>query len=96
MAKKTSLKNVGKSIVSTSKKALPAVNKGLKKVGTTAKDVAVASAPIVEKGVSVVYGTMAKSFDLGVQGVKSIAKGMSKKKRSKKGGRKSRRRTCRR
>ena len=96
MPKKTSLKNVGKSIVSTSKKALPVVGKGLKKVGTAAKDVAVASAPILEKGVSVVYGTMAKGFDLGVQGVKTISKGMSKKKLSKKGGRKSRRHTRRR
>ena len=96
MAKKTSLKNVGKSIVSTSKKALPVVGKGLKKVGTAAKDIAVKSAPIVENGVSIVYGTMAKGFDLGVQGVKTISKGMSKKKRSKKGGRKGKRHTRRR
>ena len=96
MPKKTSFKNVGKSIVSTSKKALPVVGKGLKKVGTAAKDVAVASAPIIEKGVSLVYGTMAKGFDLGVQGVKTVAKGISKKRGSKKGGRKSKRRTRRR
>lgn len=92
MAKKNSLKNVGKGL----KKALPVVGKGLKKVGTAAKDVAVASAPIVEKGVSLVYGTMAKGFDLGVQGVKTVAKGMSKKRGSKKGGRKSKRCTRRR
>jgi len=92
MAKKTSLKNVGKGL----KKALPVVDKGLKKVGTAAKDVAVKSAPIVEKGVSLVYGTMAKGFDLGVQGVKTVSKGMSKKRGSKKQGHKSRRRTRRR
>jgi hypothetical protein len=92
MAKKTSLKNVGKSF----KKALPVVGKGLKKVGTAAKDIAVKSAPIIENGVSVVYGTMAKGFDLGVQGARSVAKGMSKRKRSKKGGRKRGRRTRRR
>jgi hypothetical protein len=79
---KSSKKNSLKSIVSTSKKALPAVNKGLKKVGVAAKDVAQKSVPIVEKGVSVVYGTMARGFDLGVQGVKNMNKKMSKKRNS--------------
>jgi len=95
MARKTTLKNVGKGIVSTSKKALPVVGKGLTKVGTAAKDVAVKSAPIVENGISVVYGTMAKGFDLGVQGARTVAKGISKKRRSKrhrKGGRRTHRR----
>ena len=96
MAKKTSLKSVGKGIISTSKKALPVVDKGLTKVGNVAKDVAVKSAPIIENGVSVVYGTMAKGFDLGVQGARTVAKGISKKRRSKKGRRKSGRRTRRR
>jgi|UniRef100_A0A6C0AQJ9 hypothetical protein len=96
MAKKITLKSVGKNIVSTSKKALPIVGKGLKKVGTAAKDVAVKSAPIVENGVSVVYGTMAKGFDLGVQGARTVAKGISKRRQSKKGRRKSGRRTRRR
>ena len=85
MTKKTTFKNVGKGIVSTSKKVLPVVGKGLKKVGTAAKGVAIKSAPVVEKGVSVVYGTMAKGFDLGIQGVRSVAKGISKRKRSKRG-----------
>ena len=92
MAKKNSLKNVGKGL----KKALPVVNKGLKNLGSTAKEVAIKSAPIVEKGVSVVYGTMAKGFDLGIQGVKTVAKGMSKRRHSKKGGRKGKRHTRRR
>ncbi len=83
MVKKATLKNIGKSIISSSKRALPVVNKGLKKVGTAAKDVAIKSAPIVEKGVSVVYGTMAQGFDLGVQGAKTVAKGISKRRRSK-------------
>ena len=96
MAKKTSLKSVGKGIISTSKKALPVVDKGLTKVGNVTKDVAVKSAPIIENGVSVVYGTMAKGFDLGVQGARTVAKGISKKRRSKKGRRKSGRRTRRR
>lgn len=89
-----------KTIKKTTSKTLPVVNKGLKKVGTTAKDVAKASIPIVEKGVSVVYGTMATGLDLGVKGVKSVAKGMSKRKHSRSrslaGGRKTRRRHSRR
>jgi len=86
-SRKTSLKNFGKDI----KKTIPVVGKGLKKLGTSAKDVAVKTAPVVEKGVSVVYGTMAKGFDLGIQGVRSIAKGISKRKRSKRGSKRTRR-----
>ena len=88
--------NVMKTIKKTASKTLPVVDKGLKKVGSTAKDVAEASIPIVEKGVSVVYGTMATGLDLGVKGVKSVAKGVSKKKRTRSrsiaGGRRTRRR----
>jgi hypothetical protein len=83
------------------KKTLPAVNNGLKKVGTAAKDVAKASIPIVEKGVSAVYGTMATGLDLGVRGAKTIASKISKRRHSKhrsvsravSGGRRTRRRT---
>ncbi len=90
-SRKTSLKSIGKGIISNSKKALPVVDKSLKRVGVAAKDVAIKSAPIVENGVSVVYGTMAKGFDFGVQGARSVAKGISKKTRSKKGRRTRRR-----
>ena len=89
--------NILKSVEKTSKKVLPVVDKSLKNVGTTAKDVANVSLPIVEKGVSAVYGTMATGFNLGVKGVKGVkstAKGMTKSKRSKrhrKSGRKTRR-----
>lgn len=54
-------------------KTLPVVDEGLKKVGTTAKDVAESSIPIIEKGVSRVYGTMATGLDLGVQGVEAVS-----------------------
>ena len=74
--------SVVSTITKTANQALPAVNKGLKTVGTTAKSVASASLPVIEKGVSVVYGTMATGLDLGVKGVKSVAKGMSKIRRS--------------
>jgi len=86
-----------KSVEKTSNKVLPVVDEGLQTVGSTAKDVAKISRPIVEKGVSAVYGTMATGFNLGVKGVKGVsgvAKGMTKSKRSrrhKKGGKKTRR-----
>ena len=86
--------NILKSVEKTSSKVLPVVDKSLKKIGTTSKDVAKKSLPVVEKGVSAVYGTMATGFNLGVKGVSSVAKGMTKSKRTKrhhKGGRKTRR-----
>jgi DNA-binding MarR family transcriptional regulator len=52
------------------------------------------SIPVVEKGVSTIYGTMATGFDLGVKGAKTVAKGVSKRRRSRrqrKSSRKSRR-----
>lgn len=80
-------RSILKSIKNTGKKALPVVGKGLKTVGATAKYVAVKSAPIVEKGASVVYGTLAKGFDLGVKGAKTLSKGvMTKRRRYKKRG----------
>ena len=79
--------SIVKSIRNTSERAIPAVSKGLETVGTTAKYAAVKSAPIVEKGASVVYGTVAKGFDLGA---KMLAKRLTKRRRHKKrGGRKS-------
>jgi hypothetical protein len=87
-------KSILKSIKNTGKKAMPVVGEGLKTVGTTAKYVAVKSAPVVEKGVSKVYGTLASGFDLGVKGVNTLAKGarkMTKHRRYKKHGGKSRR-----
>lgn len=77
-SKKVSLKNLGKGLLSSSKRSLPAVNKGLQKVGTAAKDVVENSIPIVEKGTSVVYNTMATGFDLGIKGASNVAKGVKK------------------
>ena len=90
-----------KSVQKTSSKVLPVLDKSLQTVGSTAKHVAQNSLPIVENGVSAVYGTMATGFNLGVKGVKGVkgvAKGMTKSKRSrrnKKGGKKTRRRRYR-
>lgn len=94
-SRKSKSNTLGKTLKKTASQTLPVVNKGLKTVGTTAKDVAEASIPIVEKGVAAVYGTMATGLDLGVKGVKSVAKGMSKRKRTRgrktAGGRRTRR-----
>ena len=71
--------SVMKNIQNTANKTLPTVNKGLKAVGSTAKTVAEKSLPVIEKGVSAVYGTMATGLDLGVKGVETISKGISRK-----------------
>ena len=79
-----------KMLKNTSKSAA----KGLKKIGSVTKNVVVKSAPIIEKGVSGVYGTLATGFNLGVKGAKSVASGVSKmslKRRSNSKSRKSRR-----
>jgi hypothetical protein len=90
--------NIVKNITKSANKALPVVNKGLETVGNTAKDVAVKSAPVIKKGVSAVYGTLATGLDLGIKGAKTVARDISKSKivrsrksRSKKGGKSKRR-----
>ena len=77
--KKTFKKRTSNFVKSTSKnvkKALPIVNNSLKTAAFVAKGVAKETIPIVEKGVSAVYGTMATGFNLGVSGVKNIKKGI--------------------
>jgi hypothetical protein len=62
--------NFMKKIKSTSKSALPMVATGLKRVGSTAKTVASKSKPIVEKGISGIYGALATGFDFGLNKIK--------------------------
>jgi hypothetical protein len=91
--KKSVMKSIKKSIKNVSTRVLPAVNKGLNVVGATTTNLVKKSAPIIEKGVSTVYGTMTSGFDLGIKGVKGVAKGvknMSMQTRRKKGGRRRR------
>ena len=71
--KNRSRKNFLKKITSTGKNAIPVVETGLKTVGKTAKVVAVKAAPVIEKGVSKVYDTLATGYDLGVKGVNSLS-----------------------
>ena len=62
-----------KTIGKTTKKAVPVIKSGLKTIGTK-------SAPIVKKGAETVYGALKTGFDLGVKGIKTLAK-KSKKRR---------------
>jgi hypothetical protein len=52
------------------KNVLKSVNSGLTSVGRVAKK----SLPVINKGVSSIYDTMGKGFDLGVKSVKSLSK----------------------
>ena len=88
-------KGTFKKMIKTTQKAIPVIGEGLKTVGNTAKVAVVKSAPIVEKGASVVYGTLATGFDMGIKGVKTVAKGVSKK-RSGRRRKTSKRKTSRR
>ena len=98
MAKsRRNVRGVMKTLKRTTARALPVVDNGLKTVGMATKGVVKKSIPIVEKGVSAVYGTMATGFDLGIKGVKKVAKGVkarTMRSRSLAGG-KSRRRKAR-
>ena len=71
----TQTKKIFQTIQHTGKKVLPQVNSGLQYVGTKVKS----AAPIVEKGISNVYGTLATGFDMGAKGIKNIVS--SKRKR---------------
>jgi len=76
--KRTSIVN---RLKKTASRTLPAVDKGLKTVGVAATDVAKRSVPVIEKGVSVVYGTMATGLDLGVKGMKAVSHSVRSNKR---------------
>ena len=73
-SKKGSKKNLFRNIKKTTQKVLPVVNSGLKTVGKSVRIVAEKSVPVVEKGISGVYGALATGFDLGVKGVGKIMK----------------------
>jgi hypothetical protein len=60
------------------KKVLPIVNDSLKTAAVVAKDVTKESIPIVEKGVSSVYGAMSTGFNLGVSNAKKLGKSIKK------------------
>ena len=70
-------KSVMRSLRKTTERALPVVNKGLKKVGMITKGAVKTSIPVVAKGVAAVYNSMAVGFNLGVKGAKSAAKSVA-------------------
>jgi len=94
--------NFVKSTSKNVKKALPMMNNGLNNVSNAAKGVAKETIPIVEKGMSNIYGTINTGFNLGVKGAKGIGKGIDKgiknmsTRKHKSGGRRRRSHTKRR
>jgi len=80
-SKKGSKKNLFRNIKKTTQKVIPVVNSGLKTVGKSVKVAAEKSAPIVEKGISGVYGALATGFDLGVKGMGKMMKSKQTKRR---------------
>ena len=85
-SKKSFLRNIR----NTTARALRVVENGLNTVGTTVEKVAVNSAPIVNKGLAKVYGTMATGFDMGIKGVKKGVTIITERRKSHKRSRKSR------
>jgi hypothetical protein len=65
----------------SSKRGLPIIGESLGSIGYVAKKATTKSIPVIEKGVSAVYGTFNKGLDLGVKGVKNIS-GMSRSRRT--------------
>jgi hypothetical protein len=65
--------------------------RGVKTVGSVAKNVIIKSTPIVEKGITKVYGTLATGFDLGIKGAKGAVKSVSRTTKKKRSNRKTHR-----
>jgi len=89
MAKSKSLKNRAKGIIRSAsksvrsvKRSLPSINNKLKNTGVMAKNIAKKSLPVIEKGIGKVYGTMATGFNLGINGGKTLASNIKRRKRS--------------
>lgn len=57
----------------TFRKSIPIVSEGFENVGYVAKKATTKSVPIIEKGVSAVYGTFNEGLNLGVKGVKNLS-----------------------
>jgi len=89
--------NIFKKIASTSKKTLPVVASGLKKIGSDVKNITVKSKPVIEKGLGVVYKSLLTGVDFGVKGIqKGIHVIKSKSKTMRKSRSRSRSRSRRR
>jgi len=62
----------------TSKAILGSVNSGLTTVANTAKSIGQKSKPMIERGLSGIYGTLATGFNMGMKGVNMGMKGVNK------------------
>jgi hypothetical protein len=67
---KKSNKNFLRKFRKTTARAIPIVASGLKKVGSSVKNITMKSRPLVEKGLGVLYNSVMTGFDLGVKGIK--------------------------
>ena len=68
----------------TSKALLGSVNSGLTTVANTAKSIGQKSKPMIERGLSGIYGTLATGFNMGMKGVNKGLKTVTFKKQTRK------------
>jgi len=70
---RTKKHNVGviKTVRNTTSKIIPGMQYGIQKVGSTVQNVATGTVPMVKKGFSQVYGTLATGFNMGMNGLKN-------------------------
>ena len=84
-SKKGRKSTILRKIRNTSRRVIPVVASGVKKIGSTVENVAMKSAPLVNKGLDNIYGTLATGFDMGIKGVKKginmTAKGIRSRRR---------------
>jgi len=77
MTKSRKNKSYGlKTITTSTGQVLPVVYNGLNSVGNVAKGVVVGTLPVLQNGVSSVYGTLANGVDYGVKGMSNVASGI--------------------
>jgi hypothetical protein len=63
-------RNFFKKIRRTTGRAIPIVASGLKKVGSTVKNITMKSKPTIEKGLGLIYKSVLSGVDLGLKGIK--------------------------
>lgn len=84
-SKKGRKSTILRKIRNTSRRVIPVVASGVKQIGSTVENVAMKSAPLVNKGLDNIYGTLATGFDMGIKGVKKginmTAKGIRSRRR---------------
>lgn len=69
---KSKKSNIYSIIKKNSSKSIPVINKGFKKVGNATSIIVVKSVPVIEKGVSTIYGTLATGFNMGIEGTQNV------------------------